>query len=551
MSLRYESQSVLFAKILSRLDLLEIRLPENPTKIVTINVWRNHAFESLVPLMEPFTLFGNWRAKFHLGSYDDTFMFNDWKPAEIELLWLDNSRFSLEMDFTVWIEWLHGRLTYLRKISNAPTVIATWVLNEEHERKLQEMADDFPGLYYANLKKTCEDAAVKLLDPRTAKLTGSPISNPAQLVIARELACHWLPAIAFPPVKAVAVDLDHTLHCGVLGEDGIDGVLVMPGHRELQETLKSLRQRGIFIALVSRNERVDVEALFNTRQDYPLRWEDFSAVEVSWEDKASALERVSEALRIAPDAVLYVDDNPGELANVRARLPQTHTIYAHEDAGLTSRTISFYPSLWRWKVESDDSKRIQDLKVNIEREILAKEVATPEEYFRSLHVTLEYFQSPREQLTRLADLCGKTNQFNLALRRFSQIELLERMERTDAAVASVRLTDRLSDSGIIAVIVGERVGEQLLVEELCVSCRALGRRLEDTIVLIAIRSMPIFENCQEVAFRVRHGPRNQPVLDWLARLLNLNGVPEPGLHSLPASRLRDFEAANGIAVIME
>jgi FkbH-like protein len=151
----------------------------------------------------------------------------------------------------------------------------------------------------------------------------------------------------------------------------------------------------------------------------------------------------------------------------------------------------------------------------------------------------------------LADLCKKTNQFNLALRRFNQAEVAVRLSRGDACVASVHLTDRLSDSGVIAVVVAERQGDQVVVEELCISCRAMGRELENTIILLALRDMPIFAGCREVAFQVQHGPRNQPALDWLAGLLDRIEPPDPGLHALPAQRLLDFLPAKGITIIKE
>jgi FkbH-like protein len=166
-------------------------------------------------------------------------------------------------------------------------------------------------------------------------------------------------------------------------------------------------------------------------------------------------------------------------------------------------------------------------------------------------VALTYRHDPKVQLNRLADLCNKTNQFNLSLRRFNQAEIADRLERKDACVTSVQLTDRLSDSGVIAVIVAERLGEQLIVEELCVSCRALGRQLEDTIILLALRDMPIFTGCREVAFRVQYGPRNQPAMDWLVRLLGLSELPAPGLHVLQAQRLLDFATVEGVTLTQD
>jgi FkbH-like protein len=403
-------------------------------------------------------------------------------------------------------------------------------------------------VFFADVCAASADAAVPLLDLRSATLAGTPIGKNAQLILARKMACQWLPAALFPPVKAIALDLDQTLHSGVLGEQGIHGVELTPGHVEFQNQLKALQKRGIFLALVSRNERQDVEALFQQRPDYPLRWEDFSATEVSWEDKSVALEKIAKALRIAPDAMLFVDDNPGELANVSMRLPQIHTVHAHPDARLTWQVVQNYPGLWRWKVESEDAKRVEDLRANAQRDALADSLTTQEEYFRSLNVTLVYRDNPAEQLNRLADLCQKTNQFNLALRRFNQAELAEHISGSESCVTSIQLTDRFADSGVIGIVVAERKEHQLVVEEVCISCRALGRQLEDTIVLLALRNMPIFAGCHSVAFRVQHGPRNAPALNWLSNLLGCGDALEPGLHTLPALRLLDFNAVAGISV---
>lgn len=544
----YGAQTVLFAPRVSRLALSQLQLPAAGDRQLRVNVWRNHAIESLLPLLAPYCSYGGWQPDFRLSGYDDTLIFADQQKADAELLWLDSSRFQAHTSFADWVRWLETRLRALRAATVAPIILATWCVGSEECAAMQALADRIPAVCYADMGAACAEADVPLLDLRSATLAGTPVGKAAQLVLARKLACHWLPATLFPPVKAVVLDLDQTLHGGVLGEDGIQGVQLTPGHAEFQRYLKSLQQRGIFLALVSRNERTDVEALFAQRPDYPLRWEDFSAAEISWGDKAAAIEHIGKCLRIAADSMLFVDDNPGELANVSTQLPQVHTVLAHSDPNLTRQVVRFYPGLWRWKVEPEDAKRIQDLRANSQRDALAEKLTTPEEYFRSLQVTLFYRNDPQQQLNRLADLCNKTNQFNLALRRFNQAEVAEHLSRRDACVTSVQLTDRFSDSGVIAVVIAERKGEQLVVEELCISCRALGRQLESTIILLALRDMPIFAGCQEVAFRVQHGPRNDPAVDWLSRLLGRTDVLLPGLHAVPAQRLRDFCAVEGISV---
>lgn len=545
---RFTAQEILFSSQVSRLALMSLDLKSDVKNEIKINIWRNHNFESLIPLIFPYTAYGYWQANFCLSNYDDTLMFFDRQDAKVDLLWLDSSRFLSKMAYADWIDWLGGRLRALRATTSSPIIVATWVEDTEKAKILQMLVDSMPAVYFVDLGVICAEAGVPLLDSRSAILAGTPVSNKAQLVLARELACHWLPATLFPPVKAVALDLDHTLHSGVLGEDEIFGVNLTLGHAAFQHYIKSLQKRGIFIALVSRNERSDVEELFAQRQDYPLRWDDFSAIEISWGDKADAIARIAKTLRIASDAILFIDDNIGELASVAAQLPQVHTVYASPDATLTERTIKYYPGLWRWKIEVDDIKRVQDMKANVEREGVLKEVSDPSEYFQSLQVALNFHYNPLDQLSRLADLCSKTNQFNLAIHRFNQAEIAEKIEKLDACVTSVQLQDRLSDSGVIAIIVAELHGECLVIEELCISCRAMGRQLEDTIILTAICNMPLFAACRTVAFRVQHATRNQPALAWLERLLQQKGTPAPGLHTVQVQQLLDFCPPKGIII---
>jgi len=547
----YEAQAVLFAARPSRLALQQLRFDLSGSRGVSINVWRNHAIEPVIALALPYLSRAGCVADFRLSDYDDTLMYSGRQSADIELLWLDSSRYLEHSLFEEWLQWLTERMKALRTASSAPIILATWLRDTAQWIQLQAMTDTVPGIYLADLRTICDEADVMLLDPRTAVMAGTPLSNAAQLVLARKLSCHWIPAAILPPIKVVAVDLDNTLHAGVLGEDGIQGVRLTTAHQTLQRFLKSLRERGVFLALLSRNELIDVEALFEQRVDYPLRWEDFSATEISWGNKADGLRSLAKTLRVATDSILFVDDNLGELAGVESQLPQVHTVYASPDPTDTQRAIEYYPALWRWKVESDDAKRVQDMKANVAREKLLAESVNPSDYFRKIHPTLILRIDPADLISRLADLCGKTNQFNLAMRRFNQAELAERLKCSEACIASVQLKDRLSDSGVIAVIVARRDGERLMIEELCISCRAMGRQLEDTLITMAICEMRIFADCREVLFHVQHGPRNQPALDWLAQILETRTRPEPGVHTIRADRLRSFRPPDGIVLIKQ
>lgn len=546
---RVAAQPVLFSPKISRLALQRLNLAPEGAAVVSVNVWRNHAIEPVISLATPYFLYAGLNVQFRLSGYDDSLLFANHAAADLEILWLDSSRYLTGTSFSSWLEWLGSRVEQLRFASTAPIILATWCPDQEQASRLRALAGTNPGVYFADLGTAAQDANVGLLDKRSAAMTGTPLSNSAQAAIARKLGCHWLPAALLPPVKAIVLDLDNTLHAGVLGEDGIQGVQLSEAHASLQNYLRTLRERGIFVTLASRNEHPDVQALFAQREDYPLRWSDFSAVEVSWDDKATAIARIANTLNIGLDAVLFVDDNPGELASAVSSLPGLHVVHAEPDASLTQYAIANYPGLWRWKAGTDDFRRVQDLQANAQRTTLLAAASDPSAYFQSLQATLIFTVNPASQLDRLADLCKKTNQFNLAMRRLNPAEIANRLQREQSCVISIELKDRLSESGVIAVVVAQMEGDLLLIEELCISCRAMGRQLEDTMVLEAIRAMPQFEACTRVGFTVLSGPRNQPALDWLARLLQCNTCPEPGTHVLQASRIREFRPAGGLTLI--
>lgn len=548
---RFDAQKVLFSEAPSRRDLLITDLTDEHRQSLAVNVWRNHAFESVGAIVSPYFALRNAAIEFNLGGYDESFGFANRNPASLDLLWMDSRRLIENLGFHGWLSWLQGRLNELRTVTNVPIVVATWFDNCTHAREMQSLADSIPGVYFADLLSICNLYGIKLADERVATLAGTSLGNRAQILIARELACHWLPPLILPPVKALALDLDNTLHLGVLGEDGLDGVNLTEGHVKLQVFCKELKSRGIFLALMSRNEFTDVQKLFSVREDYPLRLDDFSAIEVSWGDKASALSRVAQALRISPSAVLFVDDNVGELGNVVHQHPDVLAVHASDDGDATRRALEFFPGLWRWRFGEDDAKRVADLKANAARDLIGQVSKDSDEYFRSLQVKLAYRINPRLQVKRLADLSGKTNQFNLSLRRLNEADFVGYLSDADSDVVSVELSDRLSDSGVIAVIVAKREDVRLNVVEICISCRAMGRQLEDSIICLALKGMRNFQLSKEVAFDVRDGPRNQPARGWLAALLGLDRQPDIGTHVFPIGLINSFEHPKGVNVIWD
>ncbi|MDQ6620739.1 MAG: HAD-IIIC family phosphatase, partial [Pseudomonadota bacterium] len=256
--------------------------------------------------------------------------------ADLELVWLDASRLT-GLGAPQLIPWLIDRLRALRSATPNPILCLVFPLGAEGVSQVDSC--HIPGLCIADLDALMREFGADWLDKRTATISGTELSSRAALRIARELACRWIPACILPPMKAVALDLDETLFNGVLGEDGPTALVLSLAHKRLQEQLLQLRENGVYLALATRNEQADVEALFAARPDFPLRLGDFSSIQASWGSKAAAVSRIAEDLRIAPDAVIFVDDNAGELEEVAEALPVV-TIHARTDADETWAALS-------------------------------------------------------------------------------------------------------------------------------------------------------------------------------------------------------------------
>ncbi len=517
---RAEWQATLFAEAPRRLELLRLA-PSWPCAPFRLRVHRNQAFEFVASVLPPFLAFGGRRADVAYGDYDDSLALRVDGPADVELVWLDLGRYRERLGPAELAAWLGERLGELRRRSDAPVLVADAPAVDrvaaEVNAEVRRVAGALPGVRVVPLSAILAELGAAALDRRAAKAAGMPLSDAACVLAARALGLVWLPAVLAPRLKAVVVDLDHTLYAGVLGEDGPAGVRLSPAHVELQRKLVALRDEGLFLAVASRNVPADVDALFAARPDLPLRPEHLSARSIAFREKATGIREIAAALRIAPDAMLLVDDNPGEIAAVAAELPGVRFLHA-ADPALAARALDAYPGLHGYPRGRDDALRVADLAAAARRAEAARSAASPEDYLRSLEVVLTFRTNEADHLGRMAELSNKTNQFNTALLRLSEAEVARRLADPLCRTVTVALRDRLSDSGIVAILFFRREGDVLSADEIVISCRALGRGIERAIVAEAVRTALRALPAAAVRFRFREGPRNEPARAFLADL---------------------------------
>jgi FkbH-like protein len=284
--------------------------------------------------------------------------------------------------------------------------------------------------------------------------------------------------------KCLVLDLDNTLWGGVIGEDGINGIKLgdeYPGtsYREVQRALLDLRQRGILLALCSKNNLSDAMEVLERHPEMLLRPEHFAAIRIDWNDKSANLREIAAELNIGIDALAFVDDNPVERQQVRGAVPEVTVIELPEGDPLQfARAIRDAPVFERLTLSAEDAQRGEMYRVQQQRQKLESAAGSREDFYRSLEQEAEIGRVTAATLARVAQLTQKTNQFNLTTRRYTEQEIEQMSDSADWRVYSIRVRDRFSDNGLVGVAALRRHEHAWEIDTLLLSCRVIGRTVE-------------------------------------------------------------------------
>jgi FkbH-like protein len=294
-----------------------------------------------------------------------------------------------------------------------------------------------------------------------------------------------LAALRGRSAKCLVLDLDNTLWGGVIGDDGLEGIVLGQGsavgesYVELQRYAQALSERGVVLAVCSKNDEENALAPFGGHPEMVLKRGDIACFVANWEDKATNLRAIAERLNLGLDAMVFVDDNPFERNLVRTELPMVAVPELPEDPADYVRTIAAGGYFETVSVTDDDRARAAQYQANAEREKLRGSTTDMAGYLRSLEMKLLWDAFDRVGLSRIVQLINKTNQFNLTTKRYAEPEVVKWMEDRDAMTLQMRLTDRFGDNGIIGLIIGKKVGDALEIDTWLMSCRVLGRQVEE------------------------------------------------------------------------
>lgn len=500
-------QKFLFYQTPSRLQLFKHK--SLAQKSLKIGIYRNHSFELIENTIAPYLNYANIAADFIYSDYDDSLSFDNIdEESDILIIWVDFSRYN-QIDLK---SFLSDRLNYLKTIFDKPILL----INIGADVDLPELT----GIYNVSIKHVESLLGEKFYDKRMAHITGTTLSCNACLELSKELGLKYIPSVVLPNIKAVVVDLDNTLYSGVLGEDGIENIIITDGHKILQKYLQELSLKGFFICIASKNNIEDVQELFKKRTDFEINFSSITKIYASWGEKVLAIEEIAKSLNIHADSILFIDDNVGEIISVKSQFPEIKFILASEDANITKSILENYPGVYKYYNSDVDLIRHNDVKRNEQREI-AKNHLSKEEYIKSLDVELTYRINNLNDVKRISELANKTNQFIFNYKRYSQTQIEKFMMDRNCLVISISLKDRLSDSGLIGAIIVKNEQEYCLIEDLFISCRALGRGINDIMILHGIKIALEKLNMKFLKLLFTRGERNQPAFEFIEQYLKL------------------------------
>jgi FkbH-like protein len=335
-------------------------------------------------------------------------------------------------------------------------------------------------------------------------------------------------------VKCVVLDLDNTLWGGVIGDDGLEGIqLNSHGDGEafyrFQLFLSELLKRGIILAVCSKNEMANALLPFEKHPEMVLKRDDIACFVANWNDKADNIRHIRETLNIGFDSMVFLDDNSFERELVRTLVPGVIVPDLPEDPADYVRAISELNLFETTTFSAEDLQRSELYRLEGLRRSEQASFGSLDEFLKSLQMQMTIARFDPFHLPRIAQLIQRSNQFNLTTRRLTEADCADLMNDASFIPLYAKLTDRLGDHGLIAVVILERLEGELAVRDWLMSCRVLKRGVEQALM------KEVFQQAKEFGLRRVTGEfiptaKNGMVQDFFAQF-GFEKVTEQGGHS--------------------
>ena len=393
--------------------------------------------------------------------------------------------------------------------------------------RLAERLTDSRGVYLLDADRWIRAGGKDAFNPRLWYMAKIPFANEVFRAAASDIKAA-LRGIRGEARKVIIVDLDDTLWGGLVGETGWQA-LRLGGHDpageayvDFQRSLKALANRGVLLAIASKNDEQAALDALRLHPEMVLRTDDFVARRINWHDKAQNIADVLSELNLGPQSAVFIDDHPVERARVREALPDllvpewpaTPLLYRTALCALDCFDVP--------AVSGEDLVRAQLYRTEQQRAEARQDVGSVDEWLRTLGLRVGVSELSDANALRATQLLNKTNQMNLSTRRLSETEFRAWASRDDAHVWTFRVSDRFGDAGLTGILSVQVDAGTARIVDFVVSCRVLGRRVEEAMLHQAVEYGRA-AGLKKVEALYQPTARNAPCRDFLERSGFANG----------------------------
>lgn len=359
-------------------------------------------------------------------------------------------------------------------------------LEDYYIKKVEELHRSGIPIYVLPVKDSIVDMGRKNFYSSKMWYVGSMPYSIKGLTEITGLILRYIGTVKGMHKKCLAVDLDNTLWGGVIGEDGVDGI-VLSNHKEgaryydAQRILKKMKNQGVMLAILSKNNLEDVEPVF-AHPDMVLQHEDFVAEVIDWEPKSVNIRQLAANLNIGLDAFVFLDDNPAERERMKAECPEVEVIDFPKNSALLPDALEkayneFFLAL---EVTGEDMKKTEMYRAEKLRKADQAMAVSLDDFLKKLEMEMDIHLMREEEEHRVVQLVNKTNQFNVTTKRYSEEEILALNQEGD--IVTVHMSDKYGDQGLVAVLILKYADNEATIDTFLMSCRVMGRNAENEIV---------------------------------------------------------------------
>jgi len=340
--------------------------------------------------------------------------------------------------------------------------------------------------------------------------------------------------------KVLLLDCDNTLWGGVIGEDGIEKIQlgqdgVGLAYMEFQKAIKKIQESGIILALVSKNNNDDVINVLEKHKSMILKKKDITAFKINWNEKSQNIRQLSKDLFLGLDSFVFWDDNPIERNKVRNEIGDVEVIEPKKDISYWSKQLLEYSGFSKFQITKEDyvkTKQYKSRGIFLEKKKSSKnEIA----YLKKIKIKTKLISVENDNIGRASQLTEKTNQFNFNTKRY-KIADIKRLKKNHLCFL-VKLSDIYGDHGIVGFFILKKNKETLLVDLFLMSCRIMGRYLENWI-LNEIKKIAINNKKKNILFEFIPTKKNKELINNFIKSNNLKKIKKKNIEKIEKQNLK-------------